>query len=497
MLSLATIVLAGLSVASSARSASVPNTATDVAAVATEQATATPKSPTSNVKGKVFDRFVNIMMENTDFTFAAGDPNMKLLAAQGLTLTNYYGTTHPSEPNYCAIFGGDHFGMDNDNFNQIPTNVSNIWDILADAGISFASYQENLPYTGFEGFQFLNSGSGANNYVRKHNPPVLFNTNVEKQERLDVIKDFEAFRQDLANDVLPQHVFITPNMLNDAHDTGFTYGADWLYTFVQPLLNDKHFMNNTLLLINFDEDSTYTIPNRVMSIIFSDLLPEELVGATDDTVYTHYSCLSSVEANWDLPTLGRWDVAANVFKWVAGITGDEVREPQVPVGNFFLNQSYPGSFAQSLYGPMPVPNTKLEVNGRKVFKDVVEQWSGLQDCTAYDADSVVPPDGLRLPKSLPASCSTLLPTSIPTSSATTFVTSTTAAPLVCNSNNCLRQLKDARYSSSASAFCSTYTKTVNTVPTAIPTYLGNCKSSPSAVSSACSCLLAATPAPKA
>ncbi|KAH8820617.1 acid phosphatase [Xylogone sp. PMI_703] len=492
MLSLATIALAGLSVAAAQ---TVPNTATDVGAVASERATAAPASPTSNVKGKVFNRFVNIMMENTDFTFAANDPNMKLLAAQGLTLSNYYGVTHPSEPNYCAIYGGDHFGMDNDNFNQIPANVSNIWDILADAGISFSTYQENLPYTGFEGFQYINSGSGANNYVRKHNPPVLFNGNTQKQERLNVIKDLEAFREDLANNKLAQHIFITPNMLNDAHDPGFTYGADWLYTFVQPLLDDKHFMNGTLLVINFDEDSTYAISNRVDTIILSDLLPEELVGATDDSVYTHYSCLATVEANWDLPTLGRWDVAANVFKWVADITGDVVREPNVPVGSFFLNQSYPGPFAQSLYGPAAVPNTNLEVNGRKVFKDVVEQWSGLQECTSYDADSVVPPDGLRLPKAIPSSCSTLLPSSIPTSSATTFVTTTTAAPLHCSSNNCLRNLKDARYSSSASAFCSTYTKSVNTEPTAIPTYLGNCHASPSAVSSACSCLLAATAAP--
>jgi acid phosphatase len=339
---------------------------------------------------------------------------MQLLAAQGLTLTNYYGTTHPSEPNYCAIYGGDHFGMDNDNFHQIPANVSNIWDLLAAKGISFAAYQENIPYTGFQGFQYVNPGSGANNYVRKHDPPVLFNSNAEKQERMDVLKDFVAFQNDLANNDLPQHIFITPNMLNDAHDTGITYGADWLFTFVSPLLDDKFFMNKTLLIINFDEDGTDTISNRVMSIILSDVLPESLVGATDDNVYTHYSNLATVEANWDLDTLGRWDVAANVYNFVAEVTGDKVRPPQVPVGDFFLNQSYPGPFAVSLFGPMPVPNTTMEVNGRKVFDDVVDQWGHLQECTSYDADSVVPPDGLRPPKAIPSSCFTLHPSPLPT-----------------------------------------------------------------------------------
>ncbi|KAH8821383.1 phosphoesterase family-domain-containing protein [Xylogone sp. PMI_703] len=483
MLSSTAVFLAGLS-AASALNIPVPNTSTDVAAIASELATATPKSPTSSVEGKVFNRFVTIMMENTNFASAAGDPNMKLLAAQGLTLTNYYGVTHPSEPNYCASFGGDYFGMDNDNFNQIPANVSNIWDILEYKGISFATYQENLPYTGFEGLKYINPGSGANNYLRKHNPTVLFNSNAEKQNRLNVMKDFEAFRHDLANNALPQHMFITPNMLNDAHDTSITYGADWLYTFVQPLLNDKHFMNKTLLLINFDESgSPHASPNRVMSIILSDILPDELVGATDDSVYTHYSCLSTVEANWDLDTLGRWDVAANVFKFVADVTGDVVRPPQIPLGEFFLNQSYPGPFAKSLLGPMPVPNTSLNINGRKVFHDVVDQWRHLQECTAYDADSVVPPDGVRYPKAVPSSCATQNPEPLP---------ATTPAPQSCSSNNCLRQLKDSRYSSKASAFCSTYTTAVNTVASMIPDYLGNCNGSPSAVSSACSCL-SATP----
>jgi acid phosphatase len=93
---------------------------------------------------------------------------MALLAAKGITLTNYFGTTHPSEPQYCAIHGGDNFGMDNDNFNQIPANVSTIWDLLAAKDISFGEYQEDLPYPGFEGFQFLDPVTGADNYVRKH-----------------------------------------------------------------------------------------------------------------------------------------------------------------------------------------------------------------------------------------------------------------------------------------------------------------------------------------
>jgi len=45
--------------------------------------------------------------------------------------------THPSEPNYVASISGDNFGMDNDNFNSIPQNVSTVVDLLEARGISW------------------------------------------------------------------------------------------------------------------------------------------------------------------------------------------------------------------------------------------------------------------------------------------------------------------------------------------------------------------------
>jgi acid phosphatase len=89
------------------------------------------------------------------------------LAKEGVLMTNKYAVTHPSEPNYIASVGGDDFGMDNDNFNALPQNVSTVVDLLEDKGISWAEYQEDMPYTGFEGFQYLDA-AGKNDYVRKH-----------------------------------------------------------------------------------------------------------------------------------------------------------------------------------------------------------------------------------------------------------------------------------------------------------------------------------------
>lgn len=49
--------------------------ATDTADVYAAQATALTESPTSKVKGKSFDRYVSIWLENTDYDTAAADRN--------------------------------------------------------------------------------------------------------------------------------------------------------------------------------------------------------------------------------------------------------------------------------------------------------------------------------------------------------------------------------------------------------------------------------------
>lgn len=57
--------------------------------------------------------------------------------------------------------------MDNDDFNQIHGNVSAVTALLEDKGISWGSYEEDMPYTGYEGDAWVNQDTKANDYVRK------------------------------------------------------------------------------------------------------------------------------------------------------------------------------------------------------------------------------------------------------------------------------------------------------------------------------------------
>ncbi|KAL2066722.1 hypothetical protein VTL71DRAFT_2794 [Oculimacula yallundae] len=56
----------------------------------------------------------------------------------------------------------------------------------------------------------------------------------------------------------------------------------------------------------------------------------------------------------------------------------------------------------------------------------------------------------------------------------------------CDHDNCFRQA--VRSGSAVATFCATYTKTSNTAPNGIPSYLSLCDNSPARISSACSCL---------
>jgi len=183
-------------------------------------------------------------------------------------------------------------------------------------------------------------------------------------------------------------------MTSDGHDTSVTTAGVWLRGFLEPLLTDPNFMQSTVVLVTFDESETYTIQNRVFSILLGDAVPADLVNTTDSNFYDHYSELATVEANWDLHTLGRWDVGANVFKFVAEKTGDEVRcwDGTPDLASTFLNASYPGIFNDDIWAKQPVPNANLVVNGRTVFPLVKELWEANVDESYYNGQLEIPTD---------------------------------------------------------------------------------------------------------
>jgi hypothetical protein len=166
-----------------------------------------------------------------------------------------------------------------------------------------------------------------NFYVRKHNPLISFKSIASIAKRALRIRNFNDLAVDITANAMPQWSFITPNMVNDAHDTDVDFTSKWLEYFLFPLLkNPKFNSDKTLVLLTFDENETSSINNQVYSVLLWVLnslhatccanfkhqsrgaaVPQALKGSKDATYYTHYSTLSNVQANWGLGSLGRDD----------------------------------------------------------------------------------------------------------------------------------------------------------------------------------------------
>lgn len=223
------------------------------------------------------------------------------------------------------------------------------------------------------------------------------------------IVSLDQFENDLQSQSLPQWVHdvysrtrfpadneiqmhISPNMSNDGHDTGLDYRTAWLRSFLNPLLQNSYFTKRTLILLTLDEAATYDEPNKVASLLLGDI-PEDLKGTTDDTFYTHYSALATVESNWNLPTLGRYDVGANVFQIIANTTGYK-NQKNVNTAKIHLNQSYPGYLSSSHNISIPTPNVNSIGSGNQgVLGSVATAFVNGTDCgsfsTPYDGSGMV------------------------------------------------------------------------------------------------------------
>ena len=204
---------------------------------------------------------------------------------------------------------------------------------------------------------------------------MLFDSIVSNDTRARQIKNFTDFDADLANKKLPQWAFITPNMTNDAHDTNITFGAKWERTWIGPLLKNDYFMNNTVVLLTFDEDHTYNKTNRIFSVLVGGAIPDHLKGTRDDTFYTHYSTIATVSANWGLPSLGRWDCGANILEIVANKTG--YVNYDVDTTHLRLNETYPGPMSANVYSKFspiwPVPLTTGQCSAGHGILDIVKK----------------------------------------------------------------------------------------------------------------------------
>ncbi|HMK21250.1 MAG TPA: alkaline phosphatase family protein, partial [Terriglobales bacterium] len=121
--------------------------------------------------GHGFDHVFIIMMENTGYNTLIGNPNAPFInfAANTTGLAaNYYGVTHPSQPNYIGATSGALNGVVDDN--DITIDVPNIVDQLEHHHRSWKAYMQSYSLCSTP----LDHACGNQLYERKHNPFISY-----------------------------------------------------------------------------------------------------------------------------------------------------------------------------------------------------------------------------------------------------------------------------------------------------------------------------------
>lgn len=143
-------------------------------------------------------------------------------------------------------------------------------------------------------------------------------------------------------------------------------------------------MRRTLVVVTFDENETCKDINRVYNLLLEGAIDKSLHGTTESMYFNHYSAISSVSANWDVPSLGRWDCGANNLRPVADCLGYEIANVSSYKGMWW-NSSYPGPLNEKeTTAGWPRPDTEAEcTSGREVLPSVVDVWGESRDSYNY------------------------------------------------------------------------------------------------------------------
>jgi phosphatidylinositol-3-phosphatase len=212
-------------------------------------------------------------------------PFINALAANGAMMAQSFAETHPSEPNYLALFAGDTFGVTKD---VCPVNGGaqpNLGSELLAAGYTFVGYAEGLPSVG-------SAVCSAGKYARKHVPWANF-TNIPPTNSVP----FSAFPMG-SYASLPTVSFVIPNNDDNMHDGSIAAGDAWLNRQLSGYANWA-VANNSLLIVTWDEDDN-TSRNQIPTVFYGAHVQR---GSYNEQI-THYNVLSTLEQMYGLPKTG-------------------------------------------------------------------------------------------------------------------------------------------------------------------------------------------------
>ncbi len=217
--------------------------------------------------------------------------------------------THPSQVNYVGMATGTQPAYDTKVAND------NVLHQLGAAGKSWRVLEESMP----SNCNSITSGF----YKGGHNPGIYLTDLGAGGDNSCASNDTGFTLSSFSTSMLAAYTFVAPNICNDMHwasgcpgTNADANGEAWLQQFLPTIFATSDYQQgNTLVLITFDEGTESTTQGivcinqanpdaagcHIPTIAMSQYITP---GTVDQTRYSLYSILASIENNFGLPLLG-------------------------------------------------------------------------------------------------------------------------------------------------------------------------------------------------
>jgi len=323
------------------------------------------------------DHVVVVIMENHDYSQVRDYPYTASLRAAGSELTSSHAVTHPSQPNYLALWAASTIGITDDTCPApgSPFSAENLGHACEASGKTWRAYSENLPAAG----DATCSASGGL-YARRHEPWTNFGNLNHQNER-----PYGDLATDIAAGRLPNLAFIVPNNCDNTHDCSIQTGDTWLQNHLPAVINAAG--ANGVVILTWDEDSgTSGNGNHILTVFVGGRAKS---GYQSTGTVNHYNVVRTICDALGLAPFANAATASPIIDVWNSSTG--VEPPSA--SEIWLSAPSPnpsrGSIAMSLRLPEPAPArlSIMDAAGRTVRRvdlgirsgENVVEWDGRRE----------------------------------------------------------------------------------------------------------------------
>ena len=314
------------------------------------------------------DHVIVVVMENHSYDEVRTLPYISTLISNYTSFSQSFGVSHPSQPNYLALWAASTLGISDDNCPPAgsPYSAGNLGNACEAAGVSWKSYCEDLPGVG-------STVCSINGYRRKHHAcPDFSNLNHTREN------PYTQLAADIAAGALPRFAFVAPNMCDDMHDCSTTVGDTWLSNNIPAMISAVG--PRGLVIVTWDEDDK-SAANHILTVFAGGAAKTGYVNAQTVSHYTMVRIICDVLGLY--PFGSALTEVTPVDVWNASVAAVEPH----PVAALELSRPVPDPFHTTMTATLALPSASevsafvADAAGRRVRSLFAGERSGTSAIT--------------------------------------------------------------------------------------------------------------------